>query len=173
MNAERMQLTGGDRLRYFVPTAICIYLAAICAVLIVTSAFLVSMQNAVAVTGAGLFGLVLSSGLGLVFWRSQRRDLLFLRVATDCDAHLNFAAVRSAVDRAGWRILVEEPGCRLEAQTAGMLLNVGERVAIQFRGSEVLIASICDPSIGFSLAGRRHCARHREFLRAVVLPKSP
>ena len=173
MNAERMQLTGGDRLRYFVPTAICIYLAAICALLIVTSAFLVSMQNAVAVTGAGLFGLVLSSGLGLVFWRAQRRDLQFLRVATDSDAQLNFEAVRTAVDRAGWRILVEEPGRRLEAQTAGMLLNVGERVAVQFRGHEVLIASICDPSIGFSLAGRRHCAGHREFLREVVLPKSP
>ncbi len=173
MNAERMQLTGGDRLRYFVPTAICIYLAAICALLIVTSAFLVSMQNAVAVTGAGLFGLVLSSGLGLVFWRAQRRDLQFLRVATDSDAQLNFEAVRTAVDRAGWRILVEEPGRRLEAQTAGMLLNVGERVAVQFRGHEVLIASICDPSIGFSLAGRRHCAGHREFLRKVVLPKSP
>jgi hypothetical protein len=34
-----------------------------------------------------------------------------------------------------------------------------------------LIASICDPSIGFSLAGRRHCADHREFLRQVVLGK--
>ena len=131
------------------------------------------MQNAVAVTGAGLFGLVLSSGLGLVFWRAQRRHLQFLRVATDSDAQLNFEAVRTAVDRAGWRILVEEPGRRLEAQTAGMLLNVGERVAVQFRGHEVLIASICDPSIGFSLAGRRHCAGHREFLREVVLPKSP
>jgi hypothetical protein len=48
-----------------------------------------------------------------------------------------------------------------------------ERVAAQFRGTEVLIASICDPSIGFSLAGRRHCVDHREFVRQVVLPKAP
>jgi regulator of protease activity HflC (stomatin/prohibitin superfamily) len=101
MHAERMELTGVDRLRYFVPTAICIYLAALCAVLIVTSAFIVSPQNAVAVTVAGLFGLVMSGGLGLIFWRAQRRDLQFLRVTTASDARSNYAAVRSAVDRAG------------------------------------------------------------------------
>ena len=162
-------LTGVDRLRYFAPTAICLYLAALCAVLVVTSAFIVSLQNAIAVTAAGLFGLVLSSGLGLLFWRAQRRDLRFLQVATTADAETNFEAIRSAVDRAGWRILAEEPGDGLEAQTAGMLLNVGERVAVQFRGNEVLITRICDPSIGFSLAGRRHCADHREHLRRVVL----
>jgi hypothetical protein len=172
MNAERLQLTGVDRLRYFAPTAICIYLALLCVVLIITSAFIVSLQNAIAITVAGLFGLLLSSGLGLLFWRAQRRDLQFLRVATTSDAQSNFEAVRSALNRAGWRILVEDPGRRLEAQTSGALLKVGERVAVQFRGSEVLIASICDPSIGFSLAGRRHCADHRAFVRQVVLPKA-
>jgi len=166
-----MQLTGVDRFRYFVPTAICIYLAALCAVLIVTSAFIVSRQNAVAVTVAGLYGLVLSGGLGLIFWYAQRRDLQFLRIITSSDAQSNFETVRSAVDRAGWRILVEDPGRRLVAQTSGALLDVGERVVVQFRDSDVLVASICDPSIGFSLAGRRHCADHREFVRQVVLPK--
>jgi hypothetical protein len=114
MSAERLELTGVDRIRYFVPTAICIYLAALCAVLIVTSAFL--------------------------------------------------------VDRAGWRILVQDPPRRLDAQTLGAILNIGERVVVQFRDHDVLIASICDPSIGFSLAGRRHCAGHREFVRQVVVP---
>ncbi len=166
-----MQLTGVDRLRYFVPTAICLYLAALCAVLIVTSAFLVSLQNAVAVTAAGLFGLLLSGGMGYIFWRAQRRDLRFVRVVTSSDAESNFEAVRSAVHRAGWRILVQEPARRLDAQTSGALLDVGERIAVQFRGNDVLIASICDPSIGFSLAGRRHCADHREFLRQVALGK--
>ncbi|MGA2708657.1 MAG: hypothetical protein ACLQJ0_27365 [Steroidobacteraceae bacterium] len=170
MNAERMQLTGVDRLRYFAPTAICIYLAALCAVLIVTSAFIVRLQNAVAVSVAGLFGLLLSSGLGLLFWRAQRRELQFLRVATTSDAQSNFESVRAAVDRAGWRILVQDPARRLDAQTSGALLDIGERVAVQFRDNEVLIASICDPSIGFSLAGRRHCADHREFVRRVVQP---
>ena len=171
MNAERMKLTGVDRLRYFVPTAICIYLAALCAVLIVTSAFMVSRQNAVAVTVAGLYGLLLSGGLGLIFWYAQRRDLQFLRITTSSDAQSNFEAVRSAVGRAGWRLLVQEPGRRLVAQTSGALLDVGERVAVQFHDSDVLVASICAPSIGFSLAGRRHCADHREFVRQSVLPK--
>jgi hypothetical protein len=169
MNAERMQLTGVDYIRYFFPTAICLYLAALCAVVVVTSAFLVSMQNAVAVTVAGIFGLLLSGGLGLVFWRAQRRDLQFLRVATSSDAQSNFEAVRAAVERAGWRILVQDPARRLDAQTTGALLDVGERIAVQFRDRDVLVASICDPSIGFSLAGRRHCADHREFVRQVVL----
>jgi hypothetical protein len=172
MSAEHMKLSGMDRLRYFAPTAICIYLAALCAVLIITSAFLVSLQNAVAVTAAGLFGLLLSCGLGVLFWRAQRRDLEFLQVATSSDPQSNFETVRSAVVRAGWRILSQEPGRKLDAQTSGALLDVGERVAVQFRGNLVFIASICDPSIGFSLAGRRHCAAHRDFVRAAVLARS-
>jgi hypothetical protein len=171
MNAERVKLTGLDRLRYFVPTAICAYLATLCIVLIVTSAFIVRLQNAIAVAVAGTFGLVLSSCLGLIFWRAQRRDLQFVRFATSSDARSNFEAVRSAVDRAGWRMLVREPERRLVAQTSGALLDVGERVIVEFCGSDVLVASICDPSIGFSLAGRRHCADHREFLRHIVLAK--
>ena len=170
MNTERMQLSGVDRLRYFIPTAICVYLAAICAVLTVTAAFISSRQNAVAATVAGLYGVLLSGGLGWVFWRAQRRDLQFVRISTSSDAESNFAAVRAAVDRAGWRILTQDPGRRLVAQTSGALLHVGERVAVQFRESDVLVASICDPSIGFSLAGRRHCAAHREFVRQVVQP---
>jgi hypothetical protein len=171
MDAERMQLTGVDRLRYFVPTAICMYLAALCVVLMITSAFLVSRQNAVAVTVAGLYGLLLSGGLGALFWYAQRRDLRFLRITTSAGAQANFAAVRSAVERAGWRLLVQDPGRRLVAQTSGALLDVGERVAVEFHDGDVLVASICDPSIGFSLAGRRHCAEHRELVRQAVVPK--
>jgi hypothetical protein len=104
-----------------------------------------------------------------MFWRAQRRDLQFLRIATSSDARSNFEAVRSAVERAGWRLLVQDPGRRLVARTSGALLDVGERVAVQFCDRDVLVASICDPSIGFSLAGRRHCADHREFVRQAVL----
>jgi hypothetical protein len=169
MNAERMELVGVDRARYFVPTAICGSLAVLCVALILTSAFLASLQDAVAVSAAGVFGLLLSGGLGLIFWRAQRRDLQYLRVATSSDAPANFEAVRSAAQRAGWRILREDPARRLDAQTPLSLLDVGERVQVQFRDSEVLIASICDPSVGFSLVGRRHCAEHRELVRQAVL----
>ena len=171
MEAQRLQLVGMDRARYFLPTAICVYLSALCLVLIVTSAFLVSLQNAVAVTAAGLFGLLLSAGLGYLFWHAQRRDLLYTRVPTAFDAGSNFDAVRSAVARAGWRICSEEPARRLDAQTRVTLLDVGERVSVQFEDHDVLIASICDPSVGFSLAGRQHCAEHRELVRQAVLTK--
>ena len=170
MNSQRLELVGTDRVRYFVPTAICLYLAVLCAVLIVTSAFIVSLQNAVAVTAAGVFGLILTGGLGLIFLQAQRRDLTFLRVSTRADAPSNFAAVRSAATRAGWRIVREELPRRLDAAVSTSLLDAGERVAVEFRGNEVLVASICDPSVGFSLVGRRHCAEHRELVRRSVSP---
>jgi hypothetical protein len=42
-----------------------------------------------------------------------------------------------------------------------LLLKDGERVTVLFRGGTVLVASICDPRVGFSLSGRRHCLAHR------------
>lgn len=163
-----MELAGFDRVRYFLPTAICVYLSLVCAVLIATAAFLASLQNAVAVAAAGVFGLALSVGLGVVFWRAQRRDLEFARVATSAGPATNFAAVHAAMTRAGWRIANEQPGRCLEARTTGTLLDAGERIVVQFRGREVLVASICEPSVGFSLVGRQHCALHRELVRSAV-----
>jgi hypothetical protein len=167
--AERLQLAGLDRVRYFAPTAICMYLSAVCVVLIFTAAFLVSLQDAIAVTVAGVFGLMLTGGLGFLFWRAQRRDLQYTQLATAADATSNFAQVLSAAQRAGWRIVRAEPGRRLDAEISVSLLDKGERVAVQFRGNDVLVASICDPSVGFSLVGRRHCAAHRELVRQAVL----
>jgi hypothetical protein len=173
MTTERLQLAGADRARYFVPTAICAYLAILCVVLTVTSAFLAQAQNAVAVAAAGVFGLLMTGGLGLLFWRAQRRDLQFVQVKTAADATSNFAAVRCAATQAGWRIVREDPARRLDAETSATQMNGGERVAVQFRGNEVLVASICAPSVGFSLVGRRHCAENRELVRQSVLtPRS-
>jgi hypothetical protein len=166
-----MQLFGSDRARYFAPTAICVFLCTLCLVLIVTSLFLVKLQDAIAVTAAGLFGLLLSSGLGLLFWRAQRRDLLYERISTPSDAQSNFQSVLAAARSASWRILREEPAKQIDAQSCGSLLDVGERIAIRFRDTDVWVASICDPSIGFSLVGRRHCQQHRELVRRAVLGK--
>jgi hypothetical protein len=47
-------------------------------------------------------------------------------------------------------------------------LNDGERVTVEFRDSDVLVVSICDPSVGFSLAGRRHCAEHRALVLSAL-----
>jgi hypothetical protein len=168
MNTERMKLAGTDFARYFAPTVIFLYLAIVCLVLVVTSMFLVHYQEAIAVTGAGLFGLLLTGGLGTLFWRAQRRDLLYTRMQTATDAVHNFDAVVSAAKQAGWRIYREEASVRLEASASASLLDAGERIAVQFRGREVLVACICDPSVGFSLVGRRRCAEHRERVRQAV-----
>ena len=168
MKTERLQLVGFDRARYFMPTAICVYLGVLCSVLVITSAFLANLQNSVAVAAAGVFGLILSGGLGWLFWSAQRRDLNYTRIATCADAAANHAAVRAAIAAAGWTILRDEPARRLDARASVLLLNEGERVTVQFRDGEVLVACICDPSVGFSLAGRRHCAEHRERVRRAV-----
>jgi hypothetical protein len=167
---ERMQLEGRERWRYFVPTAICGYLAALCAALIVTSVFLAGMRDAIALTAAGAFGLALSGALGFVFWSAQRRDLVFSEVATSNGALENYRVVRAAALAAGWRILREEPGVRVDAEVQGSTLEAGERVVVRFRGSEVLVASICDPSVGFSLVGRRRCDAHRRRVLECVVP---
>jgi hypothetical protein len=161
MTAERLQLAGLDRARYFMPTAICLYLGTLCSVLILISPFLVHLQNSVAVAAAGVFGLGMSAALGGVFWKLQRRDLAYTEVATPNDASANYAAVRAAVRRAGWTVVRDDPAQRLEARVPVLLLEDGERVTVLFRGGNVLVASICDPSVGFSLSGRRHCLAHR------------
>jgi len=168
-----MELRGVDRVRYFVPTAICLYLAIVCVVLIVVSLFLVSLQNAVAVTAAGVFGLLMTSGLGFAFWRSQRKDLRYTLITTGADSATNFSAVRSAATGAGWRIVREEAPRRLVAETSVSILDAGERIEVCFDGAEVRVASICDPSVGFSLVGRRHCEAHRETVRQAVLHAEP
>ncbi len=168
MDAERMELVGSDRARYFAPTAICGYLALICLALIVTSAFLSGMHDALALTAAGIFGLVLSGGLGTVFWRAQRRDLEFRRVATPDEAARNFEKIRSTVEAEGWQITEEARDRQLLAVTAGSAFSPGERVAVRFRGHDVLVASICDPGVGFSLVGRGRCERHRALIVACL-----
>jgi hypothetical protein len=173
MSGERMELAGFERLRYFAPTAICLYLASLCLALLVLSAFLGGMRDAIAVTAAGVYGLLLCGGLGLIFWQAQRRDLRFERIATESAAAANFESVRAAALEAGWTIRREVSPTLLEAQTAGGILATGERVVILCRGCEVLVASICDPTVGFTLSGRRSCRAHRAMVRRVVLNERP
>jgi len=161
-----MELERGERLRYFAPTAICAYLSLLCLALVATSPFLATMRDALALTAAGTFGLLLAGGLGLLFWRAQRGDLEYRVIATTRTGDENFARVRAAMAADGWTVRAAEPGVRIEATTRATPFAEGERVAVRFQGSEVLVASICDPGVGFSLIGRRRCEEHRERVRA-------
>jgi hypothetical protein len=165
---ERLHLAGLERAKYFAPVAICGYLAALCVALIITSAFLDNIRDAIAITAAGIFGLLVSGGLGAAILRVQLRELRYQVIPTQADAEQNYEAVyRMAVD-AAWRITSKVPGRCLEARTSGSILTEGEVVAVRFRQHDVLVACITDPGVGFSLVGRRRCIQNRDLVRSAV-----
>jgi len=165
---ERLKLVGLERAKYFAPVAICVYLAGLCVALIITSAFVENMRDVIAITAAGIFGLLLSGSLGAAILSVQLRELSYVRVQTRSGADENFQAVGRLAQSSGWHVTCEVPGRCLEARTSGSILTEGEIVAVKFRGSEVLVASICDPGVGFSLVGRRRCLQNREAVRLAV-----
>jgi hypothetical protein len=167
---ERLQLAGTERAKYFAPVAICGYLAVLCVALIITSAFLDNIRDAIAITAAGIFGLFMSGSLGATIWLMQLRELRYVVVATQADPIANFEAVIRSAHSYGWQITAKVPGKSLEARTSGSILSEGEIVAVKFRQRDVLVASICDPSVGFSLVGRRRCSQNREAVRLAVTP---
>ncbi len=166
---ERLKLGGLERAKYFAPVAVCGYLALLCLALIITSAFLRNMGDAVAVTVAGVFGLLASGALGAAILRMQLSELRYVVVPTASDELANFEAVGRLARSSGWRITHQVPGQCLEARTSGSVLNEGEIVAVKFRQHDVLVASICDPGVGFSLIGRRRCVQNRERVRLAVI----
>lgn len=169
MQAERLHLAGFERMKYFAPVAICGYLAALCLALIITSAFLDNIQDAIAITAAGVFGLLLSGGLGAAILRVQLRELRYVVVQAHSGADENFAAVLRMAESSEWKVTVKVPGRCLEARTRGSMLSEGEYVVVRFRQNDVLVACITDPSVGFSLVGRRRCLQHRERVRQAVM----
>ena len=44
----------------------------------------------------------------------------------------------------------------------------GERVSVRIRDQQLLLASICDPNVGFSLTGHERCLQHCERVREAV-----
>ena len=169
MDDERLQLGYADRARYFAPVAFCGFIASICVALIVTSRFLAHVPDAVALTAAGGFGFAMAAGLGAAFLWVQLRELRYLTVLTQSDAHANFYLVARLTRTLGWHITCEQPGQLLTARTSDTMLHQGEIVTVKFRRHEVLVASICDPSVGYSLVGSRHCRQHREQIKSAVL----
>lgn len=165
---EHLKLGGLERAKYFAPVAICAYLAALCLALIITSAFLDNIRDAIAITAAGVFGLLTSGGLGAAILRTQLRELRYTVISTGADALANFEAVRRLAQSDGWHITAKEPGQYLEARTSGSVLSEGELIAVKFRQQDVLVACICDPSVGFSLVGRRRCIQYRDLVRQTV-----
>jgi hypothetical protein len=164
----RIELPRLDRLIYFAPALFFAYLATLCTALILTSIFLVKMRNPEAIAGAGIFGLLVTAGLGALLLRAQLKDLRYVRFTTQADAQTNYAAVLNSIRTAGWTITRNEPSQRIDARVSDSLLSRGEWVAVRFRGCDVWIASICDPRIGFSLVARRRCRYYKELVMSAV-----
>jgi hypothetical protein len=165
---DRLQLPRVERLIYFAPAMFFAYLAALCAALILTSVFLVKVRNPEAIAGAGLFGLLVTVGLGVALVRTQLKDLRYLRLPTHADAHTNYGIVLNTIRNAGWSVSRSKEDELIDARVADSLLSAGEWVAVRFRGQDVWIASICDPRVGFSLVARRRCNRYKELVRSAV-----
>jgi hypothetical protein len=165
---ERLPLPRLDRIIYFAPALFFAYLAALCSALILTSIFLVRVRNPEAIAGAGVFGLLVTAGLGTLLVRAQLNDLRYTRIVTPAGAQANYAIVLNIVRSAGWVITRSEPAELIDARVSDSLLSRGEWVAVRFRDRDVWIASICDPRIGFSLVGRKRCRHYKELIRAAV-----
>src|SRR5581483_7532642 len=116
-------------------------------------------------TAAGIFGLLMSGALGAAILRVQLRELHYVVVGTQAEPLANFEVVRRLAQSSGWHVTSEIPGKCLEARTSGSVLTEGEIVSVKFRQRDVLVASICDPAVGFSLVGRRRCRQYRELVR--------
>ncbi len=163
-----LELQGIDRARYFAPVAFFGFLAALCVALITVTPFLVTVHDAMAIAAAGLFGLLATGGVGALILRAQLRWLRYSSIPISIDADQALQAVRRLAAEAGWNITRQATGC-LEAETPGTMFAQGERVSVRIRDQQLLVVSICDPQVGFSLTGHRRCLQHCERVRQAVL----
>jgi len=169
VRTEKLRLTGVQRAKYFAPVALCVYLSTLCAAICITAVFLNNPRQTAAILAAGLFGLLLSAALGAIILFVQLNEMRYLTVTTRADATTNFEAAHRLAQHLGWQITLAEVGSRLEIITPDSMSQEGEIVSVQLRRNQVLIASICNPNVGFSLTGRRRCQRNRELIRQAVL----
>jgi len=163
-----LRLQGLDRARYFAPVVFFAFLATLCLALVTVAPFLVRMHDALAIGAAGLFGMLATGAAGLVILRLQLRWLRYIAIPISTDPNTALAAIRELAAEAGWRI-TRQADDGLEARTPDNLFAAGERVCVQVHARQVLVASICDPNVGFSLVGHRRCQQHCERVRRAVL----
>jgi hypothetical protein len=156
-----LQLRGADRAHYFAPVAFCLFLAALCLALMATSLFLTNLRDALAITLAGFFGLLLTGGAAAVLLTLQRRWLRYLVVDIG-DPQAAFAAIEQLAAREHWRIHRAIAGVSLRAHTAPQVFSEGEVVSVELRPGRMWLTSICDPQVGFSLVGHARCRRHMQ-----------
>ncbi len=169
MTYATVQLHGTDRVRYFAPVGIFVFLGVLCLALSTTSLFLRTMDQALALVVTGAFGLAVCGSAAWLLLRLQLRWLRYTPVPLSVSPQRAWEVVHRLALESDWRIEREAPGQTLQAHTKGTMFEEGERIAVEFRPDEALVASICDPSVGFSLIGNEHCRAHTERIRRALL----
>jgi hypothetical protein len=166
---RRLQLPRGQRIRYYLPVALCLYIALVCLALVVTAWFLPQRRVALGTMASGAGGLIMSIGLGSIMLWVQRRELRYDELSTSRCAEENYDRVLALAQTQGWLLSEQQRPLYLQAHSADTLLHAGELIEVRFEGRRVWVASICDPQVGFSLLGRRRSRAHRERVRRSVL----
>jgi hypothetical protein len=169
MSHAMLQLHGRDRVRYFAPVGFCAFLGVLCAALAATSIFVRTMGDAIVITVTGLLGLMACAIAGWLLLHLQLRWLRYTSLPLSISPQAAWDTIHALALQAGWRISSGAPGQTLIAHTPGTMFDEGERIAVEFRPHEVLVASICDPSVGFSLIGNAKCRQHCERIRRALL----
>ena len=167
VNQATLRLQGIDRVRYFAPVGFCVFLCALCLGLAVVST-MVRIPEALAITAVALLGVFACAVAGALLLRLQLHWLRYTHLAVRQSPQAAWEAVHQTALDSGWSITHEIPGHTLRATTPGTMFGEGERVAVEFSPHEVLVASICDPAVGFSLTGHERCRQHSERVRRAV-----
>jgi hypothetical protein len=168
MSHAMLQLHGRERIRYFAPVGFCAFLGVLCLALAATSIFVRTIGDAILITVTGLLGVIACALAGWALLHLQLRWLRYTSVPLNVSPQAAWEAIHTLAQQAGWRISRSAPGQTLMAHTQGTMFDEGERIAVEFRPHEVLIASICDPSVGFSLIGNAKCRQHCERIRRAL-----
>ena len=168
MQAERLQLAGFERVKYFAPVAICGYLSALCVALIITSAFLDNMRDAIAITAAGVFGLLVSGG-------PWARRFCACNCASCATSWCRRMPIRTRISRpsgvwpnVGLARDRERAGRCLEARTRAPSLAKARSWPYGSARTTSWSPASAIPGVGFSLVGRRRCTQNRELVRLAV-----
>jgi hypothetical protein len=165
---EYLQLPYWSRVLYYAPLAMCGFITLICLALLCVAGFVADRGQAAALAVVGGLGIAVSVALGIAAFKLQRGELRYHVYNLPYPAEHAYQRVRAMMSVAQWQVMLEEKDRRLDAETADFLLEHAELVSVRFLRREVWIASICDPRVGFSLAGKRRCAHHREKIRQML-----
>jgi hypothetical protein len=163
LHADRLRLRGSELVTHFGSPAFFLVLGLAMGVLLVFG----HARNPDAAIKFDYF-MVGALIIGLFCGWIQLRALNFKTIETTSDANMNFARVLAEAKKSDWNIVSERPAERIIAMTHPEITWGGERVEVRFRGSTVLVNSICNPRARSSMDLFALNARNRGIVKRAV-----